>query len=47
MTLPDSENGTKNYSSPDFTRFSDAKIWTSVFGPVFFSLSIVFRILSH
>ena len=45
VTLPGSENGIAYYLSPDFTRFSDAKIWTSVFGQVFFSLSIGFGTL--
>ncbi|MDH5416511.1 MAG: hypothetical protein OEW86_00800 [Nitrosopumilus sp.] len=45
ITLPGSENGIAYYLSPDFTRFSDTKIWTSVFGQVFFSLSIGFGTL--
>jgi neurotransmitter:Na+ symporter, NSS family len=45
ILLPNADKGIDYYLTPDLSRFSEAKLWTSVFGQVFFSLSIGFGTL--
>ncbi|MFQ6025383.1 MAG: sodium-dependent transporter [Nitrosopumilaceae archaeon] len=40
MLLPGSEKGLEFYLTPDFSKLSEADIWSTAFGQVFFSLSL-------
>ncbi len=42
LLLPNSERGIEYYLTPDFSKFIEYGLWGSVFGQVFFSLSIGF-----
>ncbi|MEM3101489.1 MAG: sodium-dependent transporter [Candidatus Nitrosotenuis sp.] len=42
LLLPNSHKGVEYYLTPDFEILGDAKIWSSAFGQIFFSLSIGF-----
>lgn len=45
LLLPNSHKGVEYYLTPDFDILGDAKVWSSAFGQVFFSLSIGFGTL--
>jgi NSS family neurotransmitter:Na+ symporter len=45
LTLPGALGGIKEYLLPDFSRLTDATIWTDAFSQIFFTLSVGFGVI--